>query len=112
MAKRADVLVARRRLGFGAQGKREHFVVLQSDLLAGIETAVVAPLDDDAPMYEGDPLVVRVPGKEAGLKTAQVVLVHLVVAASLEKFEASPAARLSSKSMLQVEGVLRTVLQL
>jgi len=56
--------------------------------------------------------VVRVPGKEAGLKIAQVVLVHLVALASLEKFESSSAARLSSKSMLQVEGVLRTVLQL
>lgn len=112
MAKRGDVLVARRRLGFGAEGKREHFLVLQSDLLAGIETAVAAPLDDDAPMYQNDPLAVRVSGKEAGTKTAQVVLVHLLVAASLEKFEPHPSGRLSSKSMLQVEGALRTVLHL
>jgi mRNA-degrading endonuclease toxin of MazEF toxin-antitoxin module len=104
--------VARRRLGFGAEGKREHFVVLQSDLLADIETAIVAPLDDDAAMYESDPLAVHVSGKETGAKVAQVVLVHLLVASSLEKFEPMPSGRLSAKSMRQVESLLRTVLQL
>jgi hypothetical protein len=112
VAKRADVLIARRRLGFGAEGRREHFMVLQSDLLGGIETAVVAPLDDDAPMYEGDPLVVHVSAKETGTKSAQVVLVHLLAAASLEKFEPAAPGRLSAKSMAEVEHVLRTVLHL
>jgi hypothetical protein len=106
------VLVLRRRLGFGGEGRREHFVVLQSDLLAGIETAVVAPLDDAASMYEDDPLVVHVSGKEAGTKAAQVVLVHLLAAASLAKFEPTPAGHLSSKSMGQVEEILRTLLQM
>jgi len=112
VAKRADVLVARRRLGFGAEGQREHFVVIQSELLVAIETAVVAPLDQDSPLYEGDPLVVRVTGKEAGTKMAQAVLVHLLAAISLHKFEPTPGGRLSPKSMAKVEHVLRIVLQL
>jgi mRNA-degrading endonuclease toxin of MazEF toxin-antitoxin module len=112
VAKRAEVLVARRRLGFGAEGRREHFVVLQSDVLAIIETAVVAPLDEDAPMYEDDPLAVHISAKEAGTKAAQVVLVHLLAAASLEKFEPTPAGHLSAKSIDKVEDVLRTVLHL
>jgi hypothetical protein len=112
VAKRAEVLVARRRLGFGAEGRREHFVILQSDVLAGIETAVVAPLDDDAPMYEDDPLAVHISAKEAGTKAPQVVLVHLLSAAPLEKFEPSPAGHLSSKSIAKVEDLLRTVLDL
>jgi hypothetical protein len=112
LAKRADVLVARRRLGFGAEGRREHFVVVQSDLLGGFDTAVVAPLDDDAPLYEDDPLAVHVPAKEAGSKAAQVVLVHLLAAVRLERFEPIAAGRLSAKSMARIDGALRTVLQL
>ena len=112
MAKRADILVARRRLGFGAEGRREHFLVVQSDLLAGIETVVVAPLDDDQPMYDGDPLAVHVSSKEAGTKGGQVVLVHLLVAAPLSKFELASAGRLLPKSMAQVDDAMRTVLHL
>jgi mRNA-degrading endonuclease toxin of MazEF toxin-antitoxin module len=112
VAKRAEVLVARRRLGFGAGGRKEHFVVLQSDLLSSLETAVVAPLDEDASIYADDPLAVHVTGKEAGTKTAQVVLVHLLAAVSLERFEAAPVGHLSAKSMVQVGEALCTVLQL
>jgi mRNA-degrading endonuclease toxin of MazEF toxin-antitoxin module len=112
VAKRADVLVARRRLGFGNDGRREHFVVVQSDLLAGIDTAVVAPLDDDAPMYEDDPLAVHVTAKEAGTKTSQVVLAHLFLAASLSKFEPTSVGRLSARSIAQVEERLRAILDL
>ena len=112
MTRRADVLVARRRLGFGAEGRREHFVVVQSDLLSGLDTVVVAPLDDDAPMYEDDPIVVRVSAKEAGSKGTQVVLIHLLAAARLEKFDPVVVGRLSAKSMARLDGALRTVLEL
>lgn len=112
MAKRADILTARRRLGFGADGRREHFVVIQSDLLSGIDTAIVAPLDEDAPIYREDPLVVHVSAREAGTKGPHVVLPHLLTAAPLEKFESAAAGRLSPKSMAQVEDLLRTALQL
>ncbi len=111
-ATRADVLVARRRLGFGAEGRREHFVVIQSDRLVGIETVIVAPLDDDAPMYKDNPLSVRVPAREVGTSRPQVVLAHLVTSARLEKFEEAPSGRLSERSMASLDDVLRTVLQL
>ena len=112
MARRGEVLVALRRLGFGAAGRREHFVVVQSDLLSGIETAVVVPLDDVAPIYEEDPLAVRVTAKEAGTKFEQVVLAHLLAAVPVEKFDAAPTGRLSAKSLSRVDEVLRTVLSL
>jgi mRNA-degrading endonuclease toxin of MazEF toxin-antitoxin module len=112
MAKRADVLVVRRKLGFGSAGRREHFVVVQSDILSGIDTVVVAPLDDDAPMYGEDPLAIHVSAKEAGTKVGQVVLAHLLAAAPLEKFEAEVAGRLSPGSMTEVEEALRTILSL
>lgn len=87
-------------------------MVVQADLLSGMETVVVAPLDDDAPMYDADPLAVHVSGKEAGTRSAQVVVVHLLAALSVQKFEALPAGRLTSRSISELEGVLRTVLQL
>ncbi len=110
MARRADVLVARRRLGFGAEGRREHFVVLQSDLLTGLETLIVAPLDDDAPLYQADPLAVAVPGREVGTRNTQVVLVHLLTSVLADKFDVATAGRLSPKTMARVDDVLRTVL--
>ncbi len=80
MARRGDVLVSLRKLGFGAAGRRERFVVVQSDLLAGIDTSIVAPLDEDGALYLDDPLVVRVPASETGTSQPQVVLVHLATA--------------------------------
>jgi hypothetical protein len=112
VAKRADVLVALRKLGFGVGGRRAHFAVLQSDVLAGLETVIVAPLDEDQPMYEGDPLVVRIAAAEAGAQRPHVVLVHLVTAARLDRFEPTVAGRLSSKSMALVEKRLRIALHL
>jgi mRNA-degrading endonuclease toxin of MazEF toxin-antitoxin module len=112
VAKRGDVLVALRRLGFGAEGRRERFVVLQSDQLAGIETVIVAPLDDEAPMYEGDPLVVAISPAEAAAAAPHVVLVHLLTAARLDRFEPASIARLSAKSMDLVGRTLKTVLHL
>jgi hypothetical protein len=110
--RRADILVALRKLGFGAGGRRERFVVVQSDLLSGIDTVIVAPLDDDGAMYKADPLVARVAASEAGTSRPQVVLVHLAAAVRLDRFEAGAVGRLSSKSMARVDILLRTVLQL
>jgi mRNA-degrading endonuclease toxin of MazEF toxin-antitoxin module len=112
VASRGDVLVARRKLGFGAEGRREHFVVVQSNLLSGLDTLVVAPLDEDGPLYRGDPLLVSVPAREAGTKQAQVLLVHLLASVGIDRFDASPAGRLSARSLERVDDVLRTVLQL
>jgi mRNA-degrading endonuclease toxin of MazEF toxin-antitoxin module len=112
VAKRGEVLVMRRRLGFGAAGRGEHFAVVQSDLIAGLDTALVCPLDADAPGYEGHPFVARVSSKEAGAKEPHVVLTHLVSAMSLARFEPAPAARLSPASMAHVSELLRLVLDL
>jgi hypothetical protein len=87
-------------------------VALQSELLAGVDTLVVAPLDQDAPMYKTDPLVVRVTASEAGATHPQVVLVHLLAATPLDRFEPMAVGRLSTKSMAQVDRLMRTVLQL
>ena len=111
-ASRGDVLVARRRLGFGADGSREHFVVVQADLLTDLETVLVAPLDRDAPMYRDDPLIVNVPAREAGTSGPQVVLPHLVTSALLDKFEAARSGRLSPRTMQGVDRALRTALNL
>jgi len=112
VARRADVLVIRRRLGFGAEGRRERFAVLQSDLLTDMETVIVAPLDDSASMYEDDPLAVHASPKEAGTRGGQVVLVHLVAAVRLDRFESVASGRLSPKTMNHVDDALRTALEL
>jgi PemK-like, MazF-like toxin of type II toxin-antitoxin system len=112
VSKRADVLASLRKLGFGAGGRRERFVVTQSDLLVGVDTVIVAPLDDDAPMYERDPLVVRISAAEAGTSQPQVVLVHLIAAARLDRFEPTTVGRLSPRSMGLVDNLMRTVLHL
>jgi hypothetical protein len=112
VARRGDVLVAVRKLGFGSGGRREHFLVLQSDLLAGIDTVIVAPLDEDGPMYKTDPLVVRVSAAEAGTTRPHSVLVHLQGAAPLDRFEVATVGRLSSKSLAAVDRLLKTVLGL
>ena len=112
MARRGEVLVALRKLGFGAGGRRERFVVVQSDLLSGIDTAIVAPLDEEASMYDDDPLTVRVPAAEAGTAQPQVVIGHLIAATRLDRFEKEAVAKLSSKTMAAVNALLRTVLHL
>ena len=86
--------------------------MVQSDLLSELDTLLVAPLDEDAPMYQNDPLVVRLQSKEARGGRPQVVLVHLLAAAPADRFESTSAGRLSSQSMGRVEAMLRTVLHL
>lgn len=112
MARRGEVLVVRRKLGFGAEGKAEHFAVVQSDELRELETVLVAPLDVDGSLYDDDPLVVRVSPKEAGTRQPHVVLVHLVSAALLDRFEPAHVARLSGVSMAKVDDALQVVLGL
>ncbi len=112
VARRGDVLAVKRRLGFGARGLTEHFVVLQSDDLRGLETLIVAPLDVDGPLYEDDPLVVHVEAKEAGAKRPHVVLVHMLSAALVERFEAGQVGKLSARSMASVDALVRVVLHL
>jgi mRNA-degrading endonuclease toxin of MazEF toxin-antitoxin module len=111
VAKRGEVLVARRKLGFGEGGKPEHFVVLQSDQLRDLDTVIVAPLDvDDAALYKADPLVVKISPREAGSKRPHVVLVHLLSAVLLDRFEPAHVSKLSPASMAKVDALLKTSL--
>ena len=105
MGKRGDVLVARRRLGFGTEGRPEHFVVVQSDHLA-LETVLVVPLDSDHPHYEDNPVVVRVTAKEAGVDRPQNALAYLVTAASWERFDDGVVGRLRPVSMALLDRAL------
>jgi hypothetical protein len=111
VAKRGDVLVARRKLGFGAAGRAEHFAVLQADRLQDLETILVAPLDVFGPLYQtGDPLVVPVSAKEAGAKQEHVVLVYLLSAMLRDRFEPAAVGKLTSASLVKIEDVLRVAL--
>ena len=112
MASRGDVLVARKRLGFGAVGRREHFVVVQADLVATLDTALVLPLDEDGPSYRGHDLAVPLSGREAGMRAPQVALVHLLSCMPLDRFDATRAGRASSSTMARIDGSLRLVLSL
>lgn len=110
---RGDVLVVRRRLGFGAGDRREHFVVLQSDLLQrDLETVVVAPLDDDLPLYAGDPLVVHATKREAGATEPQVILVQHLTSVLRDRFDAARVGRLRASTMRDVERLVTILLEI
>ncbi|MBX3188430.1 MAG: type II toxin-antitoxin system PemK/MazF family toxin [Labilithrix sp.] len=112
-AKRGDVLAVRRRIGFGIGDRRERFVVLQSDVLpADLETVIVAPLDDDLPLYAPDPLVVRVSRREAGSTRPQVVLVSHLTSVLRERFDSVRVGRLRAASMKSVDRLAMIVLEL
>ena len=112
MARRGEVLVSRRRLGFGAEGKAERFVVLQADQLRGLVTIVVAPTDSDGPLYEEDPLVAHVSAREVGAKQPHVVLAYMPTAVLLERFEEAPVGRLTAASMEGVDALVKVALGL
>jgi len=99
-------------MGFGAEGRREHFVVIQGDFLSSLETVIVVPLDDHASFYDENPLAIAIPKSETSTLRAQVALVHLPSYFSLEKFDAAPTGRLSSRTMAKVDDALRIVLDL
>ena len=95
MAARGDVLIVRRRIGFGASREVERFAVLQSDAFnAAVETLVVAPLDTRHAFYAGFPAAVPVPREEAGTASPQVLLVSHLAAVAAARFEPVAVARL------------------
>ena len=111
MAKRGDVLTVRRRLGFASEGRREHFVVLQSDSFA-LETVVVAPLDDYGKLYDGDPFAIEITAKEAGTRGGQVLLVAHLTSVLLERFEPGVVGRLRRASLMRLEDALVRLFEL
>ena len=112
MANRGAVLAARRRLGFGASGKPEHFLVLQADLFADLETVIVAPLVDHGPEHAGDHLAVPVSKSEAGASRRQVVLVHHLTSALPSRFDAGEAGFALPATMAAVDRAVRLLMGL
>ena len=113
MAKRGDVLVLARRLGFGDAGADERFVVLQHDRLnATLSSTVVAPLDTATAAYAGDPTAVPVSAVEAGTSAPQVLVITAVTCALWTSFRAGVAGRLELATLQRVGSVMRLVLDL
>jgi hypothetical protein len=98
-------------LGFASEGRREHFVVLQSDAFA-LETAVVAPLDDHGKLYDDDPLVIEISAKEAGARSTQAVLVAHLTSVLLDRFEPGVVGRLRRASLMRVEDAIVRLFEL
>jgi mRNA-degrading endonuclease toxin of MazEF toxin-antitoxin module len=108
VARRGDILVAQRRIGFGAKGEPELFVSLQADLLDTLSTVVVAPLDVNHPRYADHPLVVRVAAKGE----SYAVLVWLLASTLAERFAPKPVGRVPAGTMREIDRVAKTVLDL
>jgi mRNA-degrading endonuclease toxin of MazEF toxin-antitoxin module len=111
VARRGDVLVSLRKLGFGDEGKAEEFVVLQADALNAVPmpTVVVAPLIADDPAYVKQPLAVKVARKDG---SQGLVLVWLLAAVPTSRFQPAAAWQLPPGVMAAVERVTKVVLDL
>ncbi len=113
MAKRGDVLVVRRRIGFAGEGRRERWlVVLHDRLCASRRFVVAAPLDLETAVHAGDPLAVPMPAAEAGSRKDQVVEVMQVQSLPVTGFEPGRSGQASAATMRRVEIALRYMLAL
>ena len=75
MARRGEVLLVKRRLGFAAKGAVESVVVLQADPLNDLlPSLLVVPLDPAVGSYADHPWVLRVSREEAGSPTELVAV--------------------------------------
>ncbi len=113
MARRGEVLVLRRRIGFGAGESRERFVVLSSERFASaLETLFVAPLDRALASYDGYPGVVRVTGPEAGGSGDHVLVVSATSSVARDRFDADSVGRLRPATLAAASRILRLLLDL
>lgn len=110
---RGDVVLARRRVGFGAQGEEERFVVVQDESLSdALASVVVIPLDAWTNADVADPLSVRVQRREAGSKTDLAARVPLIGARPVDRFAAHPVGRLSEATLDVLGDRIRLLLAL
>jgi mRNA-degrading endonuclease toxin of MazEF toxin-antitoxin module len=113
VAQRGDVLVALRQVGFGVAGAVERFVVLQADPFnAALDTLIVAPLDDAFAFYAQFPGALPVSGREAGVKTDQVVVVSHLAAVDAGRFQPSPVGKIDRRTLGVVEALLKRLFSL
>ena len=91
--------------------------MLAGEVAAAFAPTVVLPEYEFACNIGSGSMLVRFPAElrraeEAGTHRPHVVLVHLMFAVQLDRFEPAAVARLSSKSMGRVDQILRTALHL
>ena len=113
MIERGDVVVARRRVGFGASGEDERFIVVQEDGLAQtLASVVVVPLDAWSASDASDPLSVRVGKREAGAKSDLAARVPLIGARPVDRFSPHPVGRVTGTTLSALEDRIRVLLAL
>ncbi|MBI3071642.1 MAG: type II toxin-antitoxin system PemK/MazF family toxin [Deltaproteobacteria bacterium] len=113
VAERGDVMVRKRRLGFGASGRADRVVVVQPACLnAVLPTTVVVPLEVGRSSYGVQSRDVPVSAAEAGADRAHIAIVTLVSSASLDRLEPGAVGRLSAFTLAKIDRVLRIVLGL
>ena len=113
MAERGDVLASKRRLGFGAGGATERFVVVQADALNEVlETTLAIPLDAAHAYYSDYPGAVLVRAAEIGASRDQVAVVTALGSVDLSRFEPAPVARLAPATLDELDRMLAIVLSL
>jgi len=113
VARRGDVLRLKRRLGFGARGTTESFVVVQDNQLNQIlPTTVAVPLDLATAVHDANPLAVAVSPAEAGDAAPHVAVASHPTTIPWDKFEPAVRGHLEPTTLAQLDAVLRVVLAL
>ena len=113
MARRGDVLVAKRRLGFAVKGEEERFVVIQDDDVGRYTpTTIAVVLDVAAAVHDGSPFAVAVTPAEAGSRVPHLALANHVATIPLDRFQPGAVGRLDPATLAQLDSVLRVVLAL
>jgi mRNA-degrading endonuclease toxin of MazEF toxin-antitoxin module len=107
------VLVIKRRLGFGAGGAEERFVVIQDEAVGRVvSTTIAVALDAATAVHDGSPVAVLVSAAEAGSRTPHVAVATHVATIPLDRFQPTAVGRLEPATLTQLDGVLRVVLGL
>lgn len=113
MIERGDVVAAQRRVGFGATGQEERFVVLQDEgLLEDLATWIVVPLEPWAPRDAADALSVRITKREAGTTADQAARIPLLGARAKDRFGVHPVGRLTAETLGVLDETARRVMGL
>ncbi len=113
MARKGDVLVARRRLGFAVRGEEERFVVIQDDDIGRCTpTTIAVVLDVASTVHEGSPFAVPISPAEAGSRVSHLALANHLATVPLDRFQAGAVGHLEPPTLARLESVLRVVLGL
>lgn len=113
MAERGDVILRKRRLGFGSSGGKDRVVVIQATSLNSVlPTTIVVPLDVERSVYANQPRFVPVSAAETGTERGHVALVTLLESLPLDRLEPGAVGRLAAQTLARIDRALRIVLDL